>query len=38
MILLKEIGVEVPGLQGDLEYVSFDPNNPTLVFSKLSEM
>ncbi|MFZ0978122.1 MAG: tetratricopeptide repeat protein, partial [Candidatus Acidiferrales bacterium] len=38
MILLKEIGVEVPGLQGDLEYVSFDPNNPTSVFSKLSEM
>ena len=38
LILLKEIGVEVPGLQGDLEYVPFDPSNPASVFSKLSEM
>lgn len=38
LILLKEAGVELPSLQGDLEYVSFDTNNPAAVFSKLSEM
>jgi hypothetical protein len=38
VILLREDGVDIPGLQGDLEYVPFDPRNPTAVFSKLSEM
>ena len=38
LILLRESDVEVPGLQGDLEYVPFDPNSPAEVFSKLSEM
>jgi hypothetical protein len=38
VILLRETEVEVPGLQGDLEYVPFDANNPAAVFSKLSEM
>ena len=38
LILLKETGVKVPGLQGDLEYVPFDPNCPAEVFSKLSQM
>jgi tetratricopeptide (TPR) repeat protein len=38
LILLRESGVEVPGLQGDLEYVPFDANDPAAVFSKLSEM
>ncbi len=38
LILLKEPGVEVFGLQGDLEYVTFDPANPAGVQHKLSEM
>lgn len=38
LILLREEDVEVPALQGDLEYISFDPANPQLVFPKLSEM
>jgi tetratricopeptide (TPR) repeat protein len=38
LILLREDGVEIPGLQGDLEYITFDPQNPTGVFPKLSEM
>ena len=38
LILLKETGVELSGLRGDLEYVPFDASNPAAVFSKLSEM
>ncbi len=38
VILLREDGVDIPGLQGDLEYVLFDSSNPSAVFSKLSEM
>ena len=38
LILLREPKVEVFGLQGDLEYITFDPKNPAGVFSKLSEM
>lgn len=38
LILLKEPGVEVFGLQGDLEYVTFDPTNPAAVYPKLNEM
>jgi tetratricopeptide (TPR) repeat protein len=38
LILLREPGVEVFGLQGDLEYIPFDPDNPTGIFSKLSDM
>jgi len=38
LILLREKGVDIPGLQGDLEYVPFDSDNPSAVFSKLSEM
>src|SRR5207247_1125055 len=38
LILLREEEVEIPGLQGDLEYVRFLPENPTAVFAKLSEM
>src|SRR6266852_5518639 len=38
LILLREEGVEVPGLQGDLEYIPFDPENPAEVFSKRSQM
>ena len=38
LILLKEVGVELSGLHGDLEYVPFDNSEPAAVFSKLSEM
>jgi tetratricopeptide (TPR) repeat protein len=38
LILLKEPDVEVFGLQGDLEYIQFDPENPSAVFSTLSQM
>lgn len=38
LILLREEGVEVPGLQGDLEYIPFEASNSVAVFSKLSEM
>lgn len=38
LILLREPDVEIPGLQGDLEYVPFLPESPADVFSKLSEM
>ncbi len=38
LILLREPDVEIPGLQGDLEYVPFVPETPADVFSKLSEM
>ena len=38
LILLRENGVEVFGLQGDLEYVPFNPQDLTPVFSKLSAM
>ncbi len=38
LILLREEGVEIPGLQGDLEYIPFDHRNPAIVFSKLSDM
>jgi tetratricopeptide (TPR) repeat protein len=38
LILLLENGVVLSGLQGDQEYVPFDPSNPGAVFPKLSEM
>ena len=38
LILLRERGVEIPHLQGDLEYIPFDPENPALVFPKINEM
>jgi tetratricopeptide (TPR) repeat protein len=38
LILLREDDVDIPGLQGDLEYIPFDPRNPSAIFSKLSEM
>src|SRR6266852_1301957 len=38
LILLREPEVEVFGLQGDLEYIPFDPDNPAAIFSKLSGM
>src|SRR5258708_33042801 len=38
LILLREPGVEVFGLQGDLEYIRVDPDNPPAIFAKLSSM
>ncbi len=38
LILLRERGVEIFGLQGDLEYIEFDPENPSGVYPKLNEM
>lgn len=38
LILLREEGVDLPGLQSDLEYVPFNAANPSAIFSKLSEM
>ncbi len=38
LILLREPDVEVFGLQGDLEYIQFDPEKSSGVFSTLSEM
>jgi lipopolysaccharide biosynthesis regulator YciM len=38
LLLLREQGVEIPGLQGDLEYIPFDANNLAAVYPKLNEM
>jgi len=38
LILLREQNVEMAGLQGDLEYIPFDPGNLAAVFSRLSQM
>src|ERR1039457_5421881 len=38
LILLREPDVEVFGLQGDLEYISFLPERSAEVYSKLNEM
>lgn len=38
LILFREIGVELPQLQGDLEYIPFDPQNPAQAFQRASEM
>jgi pentatricopeptide repeat protein len=38
LILFREPGVEIPGLQGDLEYIPFEPSHPSSAFQKLSEM
>jgi len=38
LILFQEAGVEVPRLQGDLEYIPFDPRNPAPAFQRASQM
>src|SRR5713101_3299339 len=38
LILFREIDVEIPGLQGDLEYIPYDPRNPAPAFQRASEM
>ncbi len=38
LILLREQAVELPGLQGDLEYIPFDLKNLAPVYEKLTQM
>ncbi len=38
LILFRETGVEIPALQGDLEYIPFDPQNPAPALQRASEM
>jgi Flp pilus assembly protein TadD len=38
LILFREIGVDFPGLQGDLEYILFDPQNPSPALQRATEM
>ena len=37
VILLREIGVEIPGLQGDLEYIPFNPEKASEVSRDLAK-
>ncbi len=38
LVLFRETDVEIPGLQGDLEYIPFDPRNPTPALHRANEM
>ena len=38
LILFRETNVEIPGLQGDLEYIPFDPRNPAPALQRANEM
>lgn len=38
LILFRESGVEIPGLQGDLEYIPFEPLSPGEAFKKATAM
>lgn len=38
LILFRETGVELPALQGDLEYIPFDPRNFASALQRASEM
>lgn len=38
LVLFKEIGVELPELHGDLEYIEFDPGNLSDAFRRANEM
>lgn len=38
LILFREHDVEIPGLQGDLEYIPYDPKNPLPAIQHASEM
>jgi hypothetical protein len=38
LILFRETGVDLPGLQGDLEYILFDPQNPSPALQRATEM
>ncbi len=38
LILFRELDVEISGLQGDLEYIAFDPSNPTPAIQHANEV
>lgn len=38
LIMFKEADVELPALQGDLEYIPYDPSNPASALTKGNEM
>jgi tetratricopeptide (TPR) repeat protein len=38
LILFRETDVEIPGLQGDLEYIDWDPHKPATALQRASEM
>jgi Flp pilus assembly protein TadD len=38
LVLFRETDVEIPGLQGDLEYIPYDPQNPATALQRASEM
>ncbi len=38
LVLFRETDVEIPGLQGDLEYIPFDPRNPAPALKRATEM
>jgi tetratricopeptide (TPR) repeat protein len=38
LIFFKEVGVEIPELQGDLEFIEFDPSNLAEALRKTNEM
>jgi hypothetical protein len=38
LMFFREVGVELPSLQGDLEYIEFDPKDLTEALRKLNEM
>ena len=38
LVLFRELSVEIAGLQGDLEYIDFDPSNPTSAIHHANEM
>ncbi|PYT54336.1 MAG: hypothetical protein DMG43_06550 [Acidobacteria bacterium] len=38
LILFREADVEIPALQGDLEYIPYDPRNPAFAFQRANEM
>jgi tetratricopeptide (TPR) repeat protein len=38
LMLFREVGVELPALQGDLEYIPYDPEVPDVALGKAVEM
>jgi len=38
LMLFRETGVELPGLQGDLEYIPYDPASPDSAWARAIEM
>ncbi|HEV2522924.1 MAG TPA: hypothetical protein VGT24_11130 [Candidatus Acidoferrales bacterium] len=38
LILFRETNVDIPGLQGDLEYIPYDPQDPAPAFLRAAQM